>query len=206
MHLHPYWELQTNFRVRSFLDLVTAQVARLIDYLNFILKVWRLLRAIYRPHNYYCIHMDKKSPRAHKKWLIRKIANCISPETSKNIFFIDSISVYHSTMSVLNADLGCMRALWQLPQKDANSVKPWKYVINLTGQEFPLKNNLELTRILRVLNNANLIQQLKWVNMAVDWIMFIKIKADWRKILFCQSFLGILKSPFSVYKMFTDRP
>uniref|UniRef100_A0A5K3G782 Myosin motor domain-containing protein n=1 Tax=Mesocestoides corti TaxID=53468 RepID=A0A5K3G782_MESCO len=34
-----------------------------------------------------------------------------------------------------------------------------KYLINLTGQEFPLKNNLELTRILRVLKNANLIQQ-----------------------------------------------
>ena len=68
-------------------------------------------------------------------------------------------------MSVLDADLACMKALWELPPKDpASKSPPWKYLINLTGQEFPLKNNLELTRILRVLNNANLIEQVPWVN------------------------------------------
>ena len=123
-------------------------------------QVWRLLRSIYRPHNYYCIHFDKKSPEFYQKWLMKKIATCIPPEEAKNVFFIPSISVYHSYMSVLDADLACMKALWELPPKDpASKSPPWKYLINLTGQEFPLKNNLELTRILRVLNNANLIEQ-----------------------------------------------
>ena len=31
----------------------------------------------------------------------------------------------------------------------------WKYFINLTGQEFPLKTNLELVRILKSLDGAN---------------------------------------------------
>ena len=85
----------------------------------------------------------------------------MSPGTSKNILFINSIAVHHSSMSVLDAELACMRKLWQLPRNDSNAMKPWKYLINLTGQEFPLKNNLELTRIFRALNNANLIEQLK---------------------------------------------
>ncbi|VDO01250.1 unnamed protein product [Rodentolepis nana] len=125
-------------------------------------QVWRLLRSVYRPQNYYCIHFDRKSPELLKKWLLRKISTCIPKEMAKNVFFIPSIAVYHSYMSVLEADLACMRELWKLPNKQSNSTSPpWKYLINLTGQEFPLKNNLELTRILRVLNNANLIQQNK---------------------------------------------
>ncbi|VDL57629.1 unnamed protein product [Hymenolepis diminuta] len=122
-------------------------------------QVWRILRSIYRPQNYYCIHFDKKSPDIYKKWLIRKITKCIPKEVAKNIIFIPSIAVYHSYFSVLEADLACMRRLWKVPNN--STVPPWKYLINLTGQEFPLKNNLELTRILRVLNNANLIQQEK---------------------------------------------
>ncbi|KAL5110301.1 hypothetical protein TcWFU_004769 [Taenia crassiceps] len=133
-------------------------------------QVWRLLRSIYRPQNYYCIHFDKKSPELYKKWLHRKISVCIPPEVSKNVFFISSISVYHSYMSVLEADLACMRALWQLPKKESESkTPPWKYLINLTGQEFPLKNNLELVRILNVLNNANLIQQERFFYVRRAW-------------------------------------
>ncbi|VDD76976.1 unnamed protein product [Mesocestoides corti] len=29
-------------------------------------QVWRLLRAIYRPHNFYCVHFDQKSPLLYK--------------------------------------------------------------------------------------------------------------------------------------------
>lgn len=146
------------------LTLLNVEFTRFIVHICYLcyIQVWRLLRAIYRPHNYYCIHMDKKSPQLYKKWLNRKISGCIPSEVAGNIIFIDPIPVHHSYMSVLDADLACMRALWQLPSKDpASKTPPWKYLINLTGQEFPLKNNLELTRILRVLNNANLIQQEK---------------------------------------------
>jgi hypothetical protein len=33
--------------------------------------------------------------------------------------------------------------------------KTWKYFINLTGQEFPLKTNYELVKILQAYNGAN---------------------------------------------------
>lgn len=53
--------------------------------------------------------------------------------------------------SVLEAELVCMRALLA-------SGRPFKYFINLTGQEFPLKTNLDLVRILSTFNGANDIQ------------------------------------------------
>lgn len=63
-------------------------------------------------------------------------------------------------MSVLDAELLCMKALRNVKRNDS-STAPWKYIVNLTGQEFPLKNNLELTRILKTLNGANLVDQEK---------------------------------------------
>ena len=38
-------------------------------------QVERLLRAIYRPQNIYCIHVDRKSP-SHVHNAMRAIANC----------------------------------------------------------------------------------------------------------------------------------
>ena len=49
--------------------------------------------------------------------------------------------------SVLETDLICMADLWRF--------KTWKYFINLTGQEFPLRTNYELVRILKVFNGSN---------------------------------------------------
>uniref|UniRef100_A0A0V0JAV1 Uncharacterized protein n=1 Tax=Schistocephalus solidus TaxID=70667 RepID=A0A0V0JAV1_SCHSO len=131
-------------------------------------QVWRLLKAIYRPQNFYCIHMDKKQTPRIKDWLRTRIKTCL-PDSS-NVHFLSAIDVQHSYMSVLEADLLCMRLLWQLTAEKTTPTKatstsqrpPWRYLINLTGQEFPLKNNLELTRILRVLNGANIVQQLKF--------------------------------------------
>ncbi|VDL93295.1 unnamed protein product [Schistocephalus solidus] len=131
-------------------------------------QVWRLLKAIYRPQNFYCIHMDKKQTPRIKDWLRTRIKTCL-PDSS-NVHFLSAIDVQHSYMSVLEADLLCMRLLWQLTAEKTTPTKatstsqrpPWRYLINLTGQEFPLKNNLELTRILRVLNGANIVQQLKY--------------------------------------------
>lgn len=41
-----------------------------------------------------------------------------------------------------------MQALWRMRSK-------WKYLINLTGQEFPLKTNKELVKILTAYKGAN---------------------------------------------------
>jgi hypothetical protein len=50
-------------------------------------------------------------------------------------------------MSVLEPELICMRDLWKHTA--------WKYFINLTGQEFPLRTNWELVQILTAYNGAN---------------------------------------------------
>ena len=40
--------------------------------------------------------------------------------------------------------------------------KKWKYFINLTGQEFPLRTNWELVQILKAHNNGNMISVIRW--------------------------------------------
>ena len=39
------------------------------------LIVARLLRAIYRPHNYYCLHLDRKAPPVEHD-TVRQLAAC----------------------------------------------------------------------------------------------------------------------------------
>ena len=49
--------------------------------------------------------------------------------------------------SVLEPEIQCM--------KELSHYKTWKYFINLTGQEYPLKTNLHLVKILKSYNGAN---------------------------------------------------
>jgi len=101
----------------------------------------RLLRAVYRPQNYYCVHVDRKSgPEFFEA--VSSIADCFD-----NVFLSRRISVEWGTFTVLEPDLICMEALFKY--------KRWKYFINLTGQEFPLKTNEELVKILTAYNGAN---------------------------------------------------
>lgn len=103
----------------------------------------RLLRSIYRPQNYYCIHVDHSSPPSVHA-VVRAIVNCF-PNVFMPLLLVDVVSY---EMSVLEADLICMEEL-------LNKYKNWKYYINLTGQEFPLRTNLEIVRILQFFNGAN---------------------------------------------------
>ena len=139
--------------------LITA-IFRNTDSLNqhYQFQVERLLRAIYRPQNSYCIHVDSKSGDAFKKALAA-IAQCFD-----NVFLASrSLDVQWGRFSVLEADLICMEDLWQ-------ASATWKYFINLTGQEFPLKTNAELVKILKVFNGANNIQStLRYVLIINIW-------------------------------------
>eukprot|EP00106_Octopus_bimaculoides_P009581 XP_014777023.1 PREDICTED: beta-1,3-galactosyl-O-glycosyl-glycoprotein beta-1,6-N-acetylglucosaminyltransferase-like [Octopus bimaculoides] len=104
-------------------------------------QVERLLRAIYRPQNFYCINVDGKSRNSTLK-AMKAIAKCFP-----NVHILSpSIVVRWGEYSVLEPELLCMKHLL---------VYKWKYFINLTGQEFPLKTNYELVRILKAYNGAN---------------------------------------------------
>ncbi|XP_046338961.2 beta-1,3-galactosyl-O-glycosyl-glycoprotein beta-1,6-N-acetylglucosaminyltransferase-like [Haliotis rufescens] len=105
-------------------------------------QVERLLRAIYRPSNFYCIHVDRKA-HFKVKLQIMSIVRCFP-----NVFLSSrQMKVEWAGYSVLEAEMACMKDLLQRPG--------WKYFINLTGQEYPLKTNLEIVRILKILNGAN---------------------------------------------------
>ena len=103
----------------------------------------RLLRAIWRPQNVYCIHVDSKSDPDVLSYIESRVT-CFD-----NVFLAPRmINVYWGRFSVLEADLICMEALY-------NHKTKWKYFINLTGQEFPLKTNYELVRILKFYAGGN---------------------------------------------------
>ena len=102
-----------------------------------------LLRAIYRPQNIYCIHVDNKSD--DEIFIdMKKISDCF-----ENVFIAPRrIDVKWGTFTVLEPEIMCMEELLKRNKK-------WKYFINLTGQEFPLRTNYELVRILMTYNGAN---------------------------------------------------
>ena len=107
-----------------------------------IQQVEKLLRTIYRPQNVYCIHSDTKANKDFRK-AIQRIAGCF-----ENVFISSrSFNVVWGTLGVLLPEITCMRDLWKHTT--------WKYFINLTGQEFPIRTNSELVKILKIYRGAN---------------------------------------------------
>ena len=116
-------------------------------------QVENLLRAIYRPQNIYCVQVDSSSDEQVKK-AIGSVAKCFP-----NVFISnETIDVQWGKFSIVEADLACTKLVHE-------KSKQWKYLINLTGQEFTLKTNSELVDILQALNGASAVQgeHLKYV-------------------------------------------
>ena len=105
----------------------------------------RLLRAIYRPQHFYCFHVDNKTNAGPMYRGLRNIASCFDNIVVPS----DRVSVVWGEFSLLTAELVCMKHLWKAGR--------WRYFINLTGQEFPLKTNLEIVKILTVMDGANIV-------------------------------------------------
>ncbi|XP_040889630.1 beta-1,3-galactosyl-O-glycosyl-glycoprotein beta-1,6-N-acetylglucosaminyltransferase 7 [Toxotes jaculatrix] len=97
----------------------------------------RLFRAIYMPQNVYCIHVDAKAPRGYRE-AVQRLVSCF-----ENTFLSSrSETVTYAGFSRLQADLNCMKDL-------AKSKIGWRKVVNLCGQDFPVKSNLELVQYLK---------------------------------------------------------
>ncbi|RUS71568.1 hypothetical protein EGW08_020671 [Elysia chlorotica] len=126
--------------------------------------VERLLRSVYRPQNRYCIHVDLK---ADPEFLmaVKAVARCFRDNVRMSS---ERVAVKWGTFSVLEPELICMRDLlavdsgqapglaWGWTKGGAGRERPkWKYFLTLTGQEFPLKTNFELVKILKAFNGAN---------------------------------------------------
>jgi hypothetical protein len=102
-----------------------------------------ILRSIYRSHNVYCVHVDSKAD--YKTFnVIYSIGRCFD-----NVVIVkDREYMVYSSYAHVMSDIKCMRAL-------LSSNLPWKYYINLSGEEFPLKTNLEMVAILQFFQGMN---------------------------------------------------
>ncbi|VDM04678.1 unnamed protein product [Schistocephalus solidus] len=110
-------------------------------------QVARLLRLIYRPHNAYVIHVDRKSSAVFYDAVV-EVQRCFG----SNVRVVPrdaSVNVIWGDYTVLELELIAAGMLLKMGG--------WKYLINLTGQELPLKTNLELVRALSRLNGSNII-------------------------------------------------
>ncbi|CAC5403519.1 GCNT1 [Mytilus coruscus] len=152
--LSPFYYISRTRDCKKFLrdrDYITStlsseeedfQIAYSILVFKSINQFERLLRSIYRPQNFYCVHADTKMSDVRRKAL-ESIASCFD-----NVFMSSkSYDVRWGKITVLQADIICMQDLLRY--------KKWKYFINLTGQDFPLKTNLEIVKILKAYNGAN---------------------------------------------------
>ncbi|XP_044302332.1 beta-1,3-galactosyl-O-glycosyl-glycoprotein beta-1,6-N-acetylglucosaminyltransferase [Varanus komodoensis] len=118
----------------------------------------RLLRSIYAPQNYYCIHVDKKSPESFLA-AVKGIASCFG-----NVFIASQLeSVVYASWSRVQADLNCMKDLYRRSMS-------WKYLINLCGMDFPIKTNQEIAEKLKALKGENSLETEKMpANKEVRW-------------------------------------
>ncbi|XP_074649681.1 beta-1,3-galactosyl-O-glycosyl-glycoprotein beta-1,6-N-acetylglucosaminyltransferase-like [Tubulanus polymorphus] len=114
----------------------------------------RLLRAIYQPQNFYCVHVDLKASNAIHAG-VKAIASCFD----NVIVPSNPVAVEWGHYTALKSHLICAEQLLLKSKK-------WKYFINLTGQEFPLLSNRHFVRVLKIFNGTNEIQgglgQLEW--------------------------------------------
>ncbi|KAI4817200.1 hypothetical protein KUCAC02_009476 [Chaenocephalus aceratus] len=110
------------------------------------LMIERLIKVVYSPSNIYCIHYDQKSLEQLIS-AMEGLARCLP-----NVFIASKReSVFYAGISRLKADLNCLSDLLK-------SEVQWKYVINLCGQDFPLRSNFEIVSELKRLNGANMLE------------------------------------------------
>ena len=118
----------------------------------------RLLSVLWRPHNLYCVHVDSKTP-PDVYWRIVNVTSCFP-----NVVLTQTrINVVYAS---LYADIECVKVA-------LNSSVKWRYHINVCGQEFPLKTNLEMVQILTALNGTNDVENyppnLSFINLSYKY-------------------------------------
>lgn len=135
-----YGGIRTSERERGFplaYSLVVHKDAAMVE---------RILRAIYVPHNAYCIHYDLKSTLPFVM-AMQGLARCLP-----NVFIASRLErVQYASITRLRADLNCLADL------TASEVR-WRYFINLCGQDFPLRSNAELVAELKALAGGSMLE------------------------------------------------
>ena len=91
-----------------------------------------LFSTIFRPQNAYCIYVDDKSPIHYKK-AVRQLAAIYKYHFPEARIYVpkETIRIYWSDVSILEAGLQCMELLTQ-PE-----VGDWQFFINTVGSALP---------------------------------------------------------------------
>ena len=107
----------------------------------------KLLSAIFRPWNSYCIQLDSKSSPKFVR-VMTKLVRCYNSVYNNSTIFLSErpLSIIWNHISLLEADLGCLE---QLQLRD----HAWKYFVNIAGSEYPLISNYELIKKLESVEN-----------------------------------------------------
>lgn len=96
----------------------------------------KLFKAIYSTENQYLIHIDKK---AHQT-ITNDLKSFLS--SYENVHYLISEKVVWGGFSMVQTELNGMKFLLDLDLK-------WDYFINLSGQDFPLKSQKEISKFLQ---------------------------------------------------------
>jgi hypothetical protein len=105
----------------------------------------RLMRAIWEPNNDYAIHVDRTAPH-HILNAAAEIAR-----NRNNVWIVPSINCHHGGYSLVRAQQRGIQTL-------LNASKRWSFFINLSGEDFPLKNQDDISRLLADTPNRNFLK------------------------------------------------
>ena len=151
--LHTYMDcsfvqndFDNNFYIsQDEIDFPIAYEMLIYYHKNRFLQALNLLKFIYRPHNIYCIHIDKGSPQ----WWINSIKSFTS--CLPNVFVAKKlVKIYYGSVSILDAHLSCLSELLTVTTQ-------WKYVLTLHSPEIPLITNRDIVKKLMELKGNNII-------------------------------------------------
>ena len=111
-------------------------------------QIVRLLKAIYRPHNLYCIHPDASKGEEFAE-VFRRLSSCLD-----NVFVASKLQKvrYDYGVTITNAQLNCLRDLMTFP------TQRWMYAINICGRELPAMSNREMVKSLKKLDTVSVIR------------------------------------------------
>ena len=124
-------------------------------------QVLRLLRYLYRPTNFYCIHPDNKSSSTFLH-TFKNIAACLN-----NVIIPDELqNVKWGQPSFMEAQMTCLEDLVRL-RSGLSEDNKWHYVINLCGKELPLTTTHEIASRLSRLSGQSAVGA--WQVVRDDW-------------------------------------
>ncbi|XP_068688730.1 N-acetyllactosaminide beta-1,6-N-acetylglucosaminyl-transferase-like [Montipora foliosa] len=97
------------------------------------------LQFIYMPQNIYCIHIDTSASLEFVN-AVESVVRCLP-----NVFITKRrVKVIYLHVSTVRAQLNCIEDLLENPV-------PWRYLLNVCGQDFPLYSNRGIVQALKAL-------------------------------------------------------